>query len=180
MGGIGFHFASPFLPRIPRRPSFRPAAGNSRAIGPSNGCFYRPTTRRKPSRLVTQALLEHSEANIVGMSPITDGYVKLKVVLSICQATPLRLARDSLVTRVPFSVLSQRFINIFQGPSGAPQTLRPRRGRVRHGGHRSVVANPEQGHAVLDGAPGVGGVSLGPGICLRTSNSPHWLSCIPQ
>ncbi len=71
------------------------------------------------------------------------------------------------------SVLSQRFANIFQGPRGAPETLRPRRGRVRPGGHRSVVADPEQGRAVLDEAPGVGGASLGPGICLRTSDSPH-------
>jgi hypothetical protein len=57
-------------------------------------------------------------------------------------------------------------------PPGRPETLRPRRGRVRCGGHRSVVADPEQGRAVLDEAPGVGGVPPGPGIRLRTSDSP--------
>jgi hypothetical protein len=79
---------------------------------------------------------------------------------------------------------------MFQGLRGAPETLRhthPADGYPAAGsggaplalhlckgsGHRSVVADPEQGRAVLDEAPGVGGGPLGPRICLRTSDSPQ-------
>jgi len=79
---------------------------------------------------------------------------------------------------------------MMQGPRGAPETLRHTRpsdgypaagsGGVplapcpcKGSGPRSVGADPEQGRAVLDEAPGVDGASLGPGFRLRTSNSPH-------
>jgi hypothetical protein len=71
------------------------------------------------------------------------------------------------------SVLSCRFANMLRGLSGVPETVRPRRGRVRSGGRCSVPANPEQGRAVLDEALGVAGRPLRPRIGPRTSHLSH-------